>query len=85
LPLVIFAFKVNTFRELSTKSARAQRASDSRWRVTLNVAARIVAVDAKGVETERPMRDLVEIGIYDADGKPLYLRKCQSLQRRAQA
>jgi len=66
-------FKVNTFWELSTKSAHAERVNNS-WRVTLNVSARKVAVDTKGVETERPMRDPVEIGIYGANGKPLYLR-----------
>jgi hypothetical protein len=72
--LLVDLFKVNTFRELSTKTARAERAGNGTWRVTLNVAARKVAVDPKGVETERPMRDLVEIGVYGADGKPLYLR-----------
>lgn len=73
-PLLVDLFKVNTFWELSTKSVHAEQASDGSWRVTMNIAARKVAVDTKGVETERAMNDVVEIGVYGANGKPLYQR-----------
>ena len=68
-------FEVNTFWDLSTKSAQTELAADGTWRVTLSVSARKVAVDTAGVESERPMNDLIEIGVFARDGKPLFLQK----------
>jgi hypothetical protein len=43
--------------------------------VTLDVHARKVVVDTAGAETEVPMNDLVQIGVFARDpGAPLYLR-----------
>ena len=47
--------------------------------MTLDVQARKVVVDSAGVETEVPMNDLVEVGVFAAAedgglGEPLYLR-----------
>ncbi|HYH79199.1 MAG TPA: hypothetical protein VEX86_05360 [Longimicrobium sp.] len=63
-------FEANTYWELSTEKAVAAPAATGAWRVTLDVAARKVTVDTAGVETEAPMNDLVEIGVFAsaADG-----------------
>ena len=47
--------------------------------MTLDVQARKVVVDSMGAETEVPMDDLVEVGVFAAAedgevGEPLYLR-----------
>jgi ABC-2 type transport system permease protein len=68
-------FEVNTFWELSTKSVHAEPTAGGTWRVTLNIAARKVAVDSDGKETERPINEPIEIGVFAEDGKLLYLQK----------
>ncbi|HEX8147193.1 MAG TPA: hypothetical protein VF591_08445, partial [Pyrinomonadaceae bacterium] len=72
-------FEANTYWELSTKRVGAERVGTGEWRVTLDVRARKVVVDEAGVETEVPMDDLVEVGVFAAaeDGgaaAPQYLR-----------
>jgi ABC-2 type transport system permease protein len=57
----------------------ARQAETGSWQVTLDVQARKVVVDRVGVETEVPMNDLVEIGVFAAAedgglGEPMYLR-----------
>jgi ABC-2 type transport system permease protein len=61
-------FERNTYWELETKSVTAEPVGQGQWRVTLDVKARKVIVDTKGTETEVPMDDLVEIGVYGAGG-----------------
>ena len=74
-------FEVNTFWTFDTKRASAARTETGAWRVTLDVAARKVVADSAGVETEMPMNEWVEIGIFAAAepgevlGEPLYVRK----------
>ena len=73
-------FETNTFWELATERVGAEPLHDGRWRVTLDVRARKVAVDEDGAETELPMDDLVEVGAFAgaADwgpGEPLYLER----------
>ncbi len=68
----------NTFWELKTERATAEPTAGGQWQVTLDVEARKVVVDTAGAESERPMDDLVEVGVYgparDGDtGEPLYL------------
>jgi hypothetical protein len=71
-------FERNTFWELETRQATAQPTAGA-WQVTLDVVARKVAVDTAGVETNLPMDDLIEIGVYAPagagaePGNPLYL------------
>lgn len=57
-------FEVNTFWRLDTERAAAEPAGDGAWRVTLDVRARKVVFDEAGVETEVPMNDWVEIGVF---------------------
>jgi energy-coupling factor transporter ATP-binding protein EcfA2 len=74
-------FEANTWWELKTERATAKQTDAGTWQVTLDVRARKVLVDEAGVETELPMGDSVEIGIFaanekgDALSKPLYIKK----------
>ena len=72
-------FEANTYWELAAKRVEAERTVTGEWRVTLDVRARKVMVDEQGVETEVPMDDLVEIGVFTAaregePGAPPYVR-----------
>jgi aminopeptidase N len=72
-------FEANTFWELETERAAAEQTEAGTWRVTLDIRARKVVVDTTGVETEVPMEDLVEIGVFAPAedgvtlGEPLHL------------
>jgi ABC-2 type transport system permease protein len=75
-------FEANTFWELATQRVTAKRietgAETGTWQVTLDVKARKVVVDTGGLETEVPMNDLIEVGVFTAakaggPGEPLYL------------
>jgi ABC-2 type transport system permease protein len=70
-PLLADLFEANTFWELKTERVHAEQADGDNWRVMLDVKARKVVVDANGVETEIPMDDLVEVGVFA--GEPSYL------------
>jgi hypothetical protein len=48
---------------------------DGRYDVTVRVRARKLHATGLGVETEIPMDDLVHVGVLDADGKVLALRR----------
>ncbi|MET0623194.1 MAG: ATP-binding cassette domain-containing protein, partial [Pyrinomonadaceae bacterium] len=65
-------FEANTYWELAAKRVEAERTGTGKWSVTLDVRARKVVVDEAGVETEVPMDDLVEVGVFAAarDGVP---------------
>lgn len=69
----------NTFWELETRQATAEQTPGGEWQVRLDVVARKLAVDTAGVETDFPMNDLIEIGVFapaengEAQGRPLYL------------
>ena len=66
-------FERNTFWELETERATAQQTEGGTWQVTLDVRARKVVVDEAGVETEVPMDDWLEVGVFN-EGEP-YLEK----------
>ncbi|HKI03573.1 MAG TPA: M1 family aminopeptidase [Thermoanaerobaculia bacterium] len=77
--LLVDLFEANTYWELAAERVTARQAETGSWQVTLAVEARKVAVDNMGVETEVPMNDLVEVGVFAAAedgglGEPLYLR-----------
>ncbi len=68
----------NTHWELSTERATLEPTASGEWQVRLDVRARKVAVDTLGTETEMPMSDPIEIGVYaesadGADERPLHL------------
>jgi hypothetical protein len=62
-------FERNTFWDLTTERATAKQTSAEAWQVTLDVRARKVVVDEAGIETEAPMDDRVEVGVF-GEGEP---------------
>jgi ABC-2 type transport system permease protein len=78
--LLVDLFEANTFWELATQRVTAKQTETGAWQVTLDVRARKVVVDEDGVETEVPMEDLIEVGVFTgaedgARGDALYLQK----------
>ncbi|CAN5584543.1 M1 family aminopeptidase [soil metagenome] len=80
-PLLHDLFEVNTFWTFDTKQATAVQTPAGTWQVTFEVEARKVVADSAGKETELPMNERVEIGIFapaqpgEMLGKPLYVQK----------
>lgn len=70
-----------TLWNLRTTAIAAEPAGSGAWRVTLDVEAQKFRADGSGKETEVPMDDFVEIGVFGApkNGKaiadPLYLQE----------
>ena len=76
-------FETNTFWEFKTQRATAQQTATGAWQVTLNVRARKVVADSAGVETETPMNEWVQIGVFapGPDGDPLGVPLYVQMQR----
>jgi aminopeptidase N len=74
-------FAANTLWELETERATAEQTDAGTWQVTLRVQARKVTVDPAGVETEVPMDEWIEVGVFAPTGEgaefgeTLYLQK----------
>jgi ABC-2 type transport system permease protein len=73
-------FETITLWDVETRRAVVARTDGGRYEVTLDVVAKKVRADSVGRETETPMNDLVEIGVFapgtgDGLGAPLYLRR----------
>lgn len=74
-------FEVDTYWTFDTKQATAVQTEAGAWQVTFDVEARKVVADSAGRETELPMNEWVEIGIFAAAGpgevldRPLYVQK----------
>ena len=65
-----------TLWNLRTTAIAAEPAGNGGWRVTLDVEAQKFRADGSGKETEIPMHDFVEIGVYGAaTADPLYLQE----------
>ncbi len=62
-------FEKKTIWEFATRSATAKQVSGDSWQVTLDVRARKLVVDGAGAQTEAPMNDWVQIGVY-GEGRP---------------
>ena len=80
-PLLHDLFEVNAFWTFDTKRATAVRTASSAWQVAFDIDARKVVVDSAGAETEVPMNEWVELGVFAAAkpgeslGQPLYVQK----------
>ena len=74
-------FEANTFWRFDTKQATAVQTEAGAWEVTLEIEAHKVVADSAGIETEMPVDERVEIGVFAAAepgeilGEPLYLHK----------
>ncbi len=65
-----------TLWNLRTTAIAAEPSGNGAWRVTLDIEAQKLRSDGSGKETEVPMNDFVDIGVYgDAVADPLYLQK----------
>jgi ABC-2 type transport system permease protein len=79
--LVHDLFAANTFWELQAERATAKQTKAGTWSVTLEVEARKVTVNSMGTETNIPMNDWLEIGVFapraagESSAKVLYLQK----------
>ncbi len=72
----------NTFWELKADKATVEAKEKGTWNVSFNIETRKVTVDKEGVETEIPMNDYIDIGIYanspeDGIGDNIYLKRHQ--------
>jgi hypothetical protein len=79
-PLLADIFERNTFWELEAKRATATQTGAGAWQVSLEVRARKVVVDENNVETELPMDDQIEVGVFAGAnvgglGETLYLQR----------
>lgn len=73
-------FETVTLWDLETKRAVVEPSGGGSYRVTLDIVARKMRADSVGNESDMPMNDLVEIGVFaSADdgrgGDPLYLAR----------
>ncbi len=57
-------FEKITLIDAKVTEARAAKRDDGRWDVTLTVEARKLYADGKGVETEAPLDEVAEIGVF---------------------
>jgi ABC-2 type transport system permease protein len=73
-------FETITLWDVRTKRAVVERTEAGAYQVALDVVAKKLRADSVGKETETPMNDLVEIGVFapgggDVTGKRLYLQR----------
>jgi ABC-2 type transport system permease protein len=79
-PLLHDLFEVNTYWQLETERVSAVETESGSWQLTLDVRARKLVADSAGVETEVPMDEWVQIGVFgpaegsDELGAPLYMQ-----------
>jgi hypothetical protein len=78
--LVTDLFETITLWNVRTERALVERTQDGRYEVTLDVVAQKMRADSAGRETETPMDDFVEIGVFapgagDRLGEALYLER----------
>ena len=65
-------------------SAKARALDDERYEVTLDLRVIKSRADGQGHTTEVKLNDLVEVGVLDAEGLPLYLEKHRLTQTETQ-
>jgi ABC-2 type transport system permease protein len=76
--LITDLFETVTLWDVSTKRVIVERMGTGEYAVTLDVVAKKIRADRVGSETEVPMDDLVEIGVFapgEGDGSPLYIQR----------
>ncbi len=70
-------FETITLYDNRAKSATAKLLPDGRYEVKVTVIANKRKADQLGKETDAPLNDWIDIGVLDADNKPLFLEKKQ--------
>ncbi|MFN4041773.1 MAG: ABC transporter permease/M1 family aminopeptidase [Brevundimonas sp.] len=73
--LITDLFEKITLYDLKTTAATATRRADGRWDVAVTVEARKLYADGKGEETESPLNEIIDIGLFSAEpGKKDFTR-----------
>jgi ABC-2 type transport system permease protein len=65
--LITDLFQKITLYDFKVVSAHTSKRTDGKWDVTLDVEARKLYADGKGVETEAPLDELIDIGVFTVD------------------
>jgi hypothetical protein len=78
--LLVDLFETITLWDVKTERAVVEPTGTGEYRVTIDVVAKKMRADSVGKETEVPMDDLVEIGVFAPGGdkgvgQPLYLKQ----------
>ena len=61
--------------DVKVTSAQSKKRADGKWDVTLEVDARKLYADGKGVETETPLDEAFDVGVFTAEpGKKEFTR-----------
>ncbi|RPJ41466.1 MAG: hypothetical protein EHM19_11885, partial [Candidatus Latescibacterota bacterium] len=74
-PVLADLFETITLFDNRIEEARSRPIEGGRYAVALDVRTSKERADGKGVLTEVPVDDRVDIGVFDTGGEPLYLRK----------
>lgn len=65
--LITDLFEKITLYDVKTTGATATRRSDGRWNVTVTVDARKLYADGKGEETDAPLNESFDVGLFSAE------------------
>jgi len=65
--LITDLFEKITLYDLKTKTATVKKRADGRFDVTLTIEAKKLYADGKGKETEAPMNEALDIGLFTAE------------------
>ncbi len=81
--LITDLFEKITLYDVKTKSVTATKRADGKWDVALTVEARKLYADGKGEETEAPLNETFDVGLFSAEpGKGAFDRKSVILMER---
>jgi aminopeptidase N len=73
--LITDLFEKITLYDVKVTGAKSKKRADGRWDVTLDVEARKLYADGKGVETETPLDEAFDVGVFTAEpGKQEFTR-----------
>jgi ABC-2 type transport system permease protein len=76
-------FRSITLYDVRTLSADYVPQPDGKYEVHLRIEAKKVRADGRGQEHSIPINDWIDIGVLDANGKPIYLQKQKIDQEKA--
>lgn len=75
-PLIADLFERITLYDVKVESAKSRRLADGQWETTIDVTARKLYADGQGQETEAPLDETFEVGLFASEpGKPGFVRE----------
>jgi ABC-2 type transport system permease protein len=78
--LITDLFETITLWENEAKSASYVELGDGKYKVSLEVSAHKFRADSIGNQTEIPIEDYIDIGVFGENGEELYLNKRKLIQ-----